>query len=48
MQVSGGCGPAFHPNPWGFCVVNHYAYGYGGWHGYYGPHYGWGYHWHHW
>jgi hypothetical protein len=50
MQVSGGCGPAFHPNPWGYCVANHYGYGYGGWHGYYGPHYGWGYHpyWHHW
>ncbi len=55
MQVSGGCGPAFHPNPWGYCVPNHYAYGYGygygGWHGYYGPHFGWGYHhpnWHHW
>ena len=57
MQVSGGCGPAYHPNPWGYCVPNHYAYGYGygggygGWHGYYGPHYGWGSyhpHWHHW
>jgi hypothetical protein len=52
VQVSGGCGPAYHPNPWGYCVPNHYAYGYGyGYGGGYGPHYGWGYyhpHWHYW
>ena len=47
IQVSGGCGPAFHRNPWGYCVAN-FGYGYG----YYRPyfHWGWGYHpyWHHW
>lgn len=47
IQVSGGCGPAFHRNPWGYCVAN-YGYGYG--YGYYRPYFGWGYHpyWHHW
>jgi hypothetical protein len=51
MQVSGGCGPTMHPNPLGYCVPNHYGYGYSGWYGYHGLHYGWGYyhpHWHHW
>ena len=50
MQVSGGCGPAFHRNPWGYCRPNFYGYGYTGWYGYRGPYYGWGYHpgWHHW
>ena len=48
-QVSGGCGPAYHPNGYGYCVPNYYGgYGYG--YGY--PHYGWGYgyhpYWHHW
>ena len=55
MQVSGGCGPAFHRNPWGFCEANPYSYGYGygypGQYGYYRPHYAWGYYrpyWHRW
>ena len=49
IQVSGGCGPAFHRNPWGYCVAN-YGYGYGYGYGYYRPSFGWGYHpyWHHW
>ena len=50
VQVSGGCGWAFHRNPWGYCVPNGYGYGYAGWY-YHGPHYHWGYyhpywHWH--
>ena len=28
-QVRYGCGPGFHPNPWGRCVPNGYGYGYG-------------------
>ena len=50
IQVSGGCGPAYHPNPWGYCVPNYYGYGYAGWYGYH-RHYAWGWfhpHWHHW
>ena len=53
IQVSGGCGPAYHPNGWGYCVPNHYGYpvGYGGYYAphYGGPYYGGGYyhHWHH-
>ena len=45
VQVSGGCGPAYHPDAWGYCVPNNYGYGYGGGYGggSYGPHYGWGY-----
>jgi hypothetical protein len=43
-----GCGPGWHPNPWGRCVPNRRYYG--------GPYYGprrfgprpWGYHRHHW
>jgi len=41
MQVSGGCGPAFHRNPWGYCVPNYYGYGYAGW--YNNRPYDWGY-----
>ena len=26
-QVAYGCGPGFHPNPWGSCVPNGYGYG---------------------
>lgn len=37
IQVSGGCGPAYHRNPWGYCVPN--PYGYYGWYGYYQPYY---------
>ncbi len=36
IEVSGGCGPAGHRNPWGYCVANYY---YGGGYGWYGPHY---------
>ena len=25
-QVAYGCGPGFHPNPWGRCVPNGYGY----------------------
>jgi hypothetical protein len=56
IQVSGGCGPAYHPNVYGYCVPNYYAYpvygygygyGYGHWgHGWGWGHGGWG-HWHH-
>jgi hypothetical protein len=28
--VAGGCGPGFHPNPWGRCRPNDRGYGYGG------------------
>ena len=44
IQVSGGCGPAYHRDGWGYCVPNPYAYS---WYGapyyaaYYRPH------WHH-
>lgn len=46
-RVAGGCGPGFHPNPWGLCRPNLYGprpyfggpiyrpYGYG--YGYYRP-----------
>jgi hypothetical protein len=26
VQVAGGCGRGFHPNPWGRCVPNRYGY----------------------
>ena len=29
-RVAGGCGPGFHPNPWGHCRPNDRGYGYGG------------------
>ena len=49
IQVSGGCGPAFHRDAWGYCLPNPYEYG---GYGYYGPYFGGGYyrpHWgHHW
>lgn len=41
VQVWGGCGPAYHPNAWGYCVPNYYGYGY-----YRYPYYGTYYH--HW
>ena len=31
--VAGGCGPGFHPNPWGRCRPNDRGYGYGGYDG---------------
>ena len=34
-RVAGGCGPGFHPNPWGHCRPNDRGWGYGG--GYGGP-----------
>ncbi|POR39978.1 hypothetical protein [Methylobacterium sp. V23] len=34
--VAGGCGPGFHPNPWGRCRPNDRGYGYGDY-GYGGP-----------
>ena len=43
-RVAGGCGPGFHPNPWGICRPNFYGprpyWGrpvYGGPYGYYRP-----------
>jgi hypothetical protein len=43
-RVAGGCGPGFHPNPWGICRPNLYGprpyWGrpvYGGPYGYYRP-----------
>ena len=35
-QVAGGCGPGFHPNPWGHCRPNDRGWGggYGGRPGY--------------
>jgi len=48
IQVSGGCGPAYHRNPWGYCVPNPYNYYYT-WYGYpraYAWHYYRPYHWH--
>ena len=49
VQVSGGCGWAFHRDAYGYCEPN--GYGYRGWYGYH-PYYHWGYyhpywHWHH-
>ena len=32
-QAAGGCGPGFHPNPWGRCRPNDRGYGYGGYGG---------------
>ncbi len=29
ILVAGGCGPAFHRNPFGTCVPNRFAYVYG-------------------
>ena len=50
VQVSGGCGWAYHRDAWGYCEPNGYGYGYTGY-GYYRPYYHWGYHpywhWHH-
>lgn len=31
--VAGGCGPGFHPNPWGRCRPNDRGYGDGGYGG---------------
>ncbi len=44
-RVAGGCGPGFHPNPWGHCRPNARGWGYGGPRGYDGgrPGYGRGY-----
>jgi hypothetical protein len=28
-EVAGGCGPGWHPNPWGRCVPHRYGGGYG-------------------
>ena len=40
IQVSGGCGPGYHPNGWGYCTPNYYAPAwYGSGYGY-GPYYG--------
>lgn len=43
-RVAGGCGPGWHPNPWGECRPNGYGPrrfyggpGYGGGYGYYRP-----------
>ncbi|MCJ2054742.1 GCG_CRPN prefix-to-repeats domain-containing protein [Methylobacterium sp. J-070] len=35
-RVAGGCGPGFHPNPWGHCRPNDRGWGYGGPRGPYG------------
>ena len=40
-RVAGGCGPGFHPNPWGHCRPNERGWGWGGPRGPYGrPGYG--------
>lgn len=47
-QVAWGCGPGWHPNPWGRCVPNGPGWGWG-WHRPWGG--GWGWHrwgWHRW
>ena len=43
-HVAGGCGPGFHPNPWGRCRPNDRGWGYGGPRSYDGggPGYGYG------
>ena len=43
-RIAGGCGPGFHPNPWGHCRPNDRGWGYGGPRGPYGgrPDYGYG------
>lgn len=33
-RVAGGCGPGFHPNPWGHCRPNGWGGGWGGPRGY--------------
>ena len=39
IEVAGGCGRGFHPNPWGRCVPNRtYGYDRPYWHG---PYYRW-------
>jgi hypothetical protein len=57
QDVAWGCGPGWHPNPWGRCVPYGgpvYGYGYGyGWHrpvyyGGYGHFHGWHRPWHRW
>ena len=42
-QVAGGCGPGFHPNPWGHCRPNGWGGGWGGYSGRAGHGYGGGY-----
>jgi len=37
VQVSGGCGPAFYRDAWGYCVQNPYGYGYATPYRYYNP-----------
>ena len=32
-RVADGCGPGFHPNPWGHCRPNDRGWGYGGGYG---------------
>ena len=41
-RVAGGCGPGFHPNPWGHCRPNERGWGYGGPRGPYGGRPGYG------
>ena len=53
QDISWGCGPGWHPNPWGRCVPNAPVYYGWGWHR--PVRYGWGWHrpvryyghWHH-
>ena len=47
IEVAGGCGRGFHPNPWGRCVPHRWSY-YRSWRGdryYGGGYYGGGYDW---
>ncbi|KAA0124640.1 hypothetical protein CIW48_07745 [Methylobacterium sp. P1-11] len=41
-RVAGGCGPGFHPNPWGHCRPNDRGWGWGGPRGPYGGRPGYG------
>ena len=42
QRVAGGCGPGFHPNPWGHCRPNDRGWGWGGPRGPYGGRPGYG------
>ena len=49
VAVAWGCGPAFHPNAWGYCVPNYYGYPvWGAYYGHYRPYWHPWHHWGHW
>ena len=43
VWLAGGCGPGFHPNPWGGCRPNDRGWGYGNPRDSYGDRPGYGY-----